>query len=309
MYTTEFKKSIQDIIDKLDEQFMPIYQSQSKFESQSQSQSSQPTIVNNNYYSGGWWPWGGDRVTIINNTNAGSSKKSNSNDDDKKSTASPLLGLVIVGGVAISGVCSLAGSNDQYTMLQRSNLKTDIMKLKEKALLYGNIEFFNKVKDIEKCFIEWEKMYSDRTYQIRNSKITGVFSGLTVGTGFIIGSTLGIYTGAIGLIGAGCLYTWNYLNQTIKTEDRLFDEFFGSLRKGQSLIDHIEQSNQKTIEPRYSGFGFASSFGFGSGYITEPVNNVEPVYNVESVHTNPTTNPSSFPVYQFSSLYPDVYQA
>ena len=229
---------------KLDEYFMPIYYQKSQATQPTQNNNSSKTVIHNNYYSSDpWfypgWFYGGNRQTVINNYNYDSKKNCKKDDkdedDDKNTKAAPITGMILIAAAAISGTYLLA--KDEYTNYVNSEIEKDISNLKERAVRLNYADITEYILSVEDSFNVWKKKYLDRTCQIRNSKITGTMSGLSIGAGYFFGSGICLTGGTIGLIGSVCLFTWNYLTKKIKTEENAFDELFGAVRRAHVAIE------------------------------------------------------------------------
>jgi hypothetical protein len=258
-------------------------------------------------------------TTIINNypnvmSNA-ISTTSKTTDKDKKeeekkeeTTQSTLGGLAIIGTVAVSGTYLLA--TDEYTSYVNSGIEIEINNFVTDIILMmkNDSEITEAAQKIKYCFDDWSRLFKDRTYNSRNAKRAGVLSGIAVGGGLMLGSSMVMLGGGFGLIASGCVFTWNYFTKKIRSETNIYNDLLNAMRDNLTTIeDKYYKFTYPEVVTTNSGRG-ASGISMTASYSPQSTNcdytptscDTQSVnYNVQSMNYNfqPTsynTQPTSY---------------
>ncbi len=241
-----------------------------------------------------------NQTTIINNNVATSTGKlyvKEKEDKDDKDPQSTIGGIAIIGMMATVGTYII--STDEYTNYGNSEIDQNFTTLKNDTIKFGKPDITYKILQLDETFNKWKSMFIDRTYTKRNAKITGTLSGLTIGSGLFIGSTLCMTGGAFGVIASSCYFTWDYYKKQKKIieEKELFEKIFDDIKDAQQMID--EYNLQTIIHSNDKQMHNSSSYQQYTNTIPQNIyqtqQNLSPLQTYQTQHyTN--TNPSN--IYQ-----------
>ena len=239
-------------------------------------------------------------TTIINNyPNADLSdsvRTKNKNEKDEKdekdkkdeTTQSTLGGLGIIAIVAPIGTYLVA--TDEYTNYVNSEIETEINNFVTDIILtISESEIADAGRNIRCCFEDWSRLFKNRTYSSRNAKLTGTLSGLAIGGGLIMGSSMIMTGGSIGIIVSGCFFTWNYFTKKIKSEADAFNDLLRVLCDTQSMI-----------ADKYANSTYPASEQYAQPMPSTTSYNTSPWVNFNMVST-PSYNTASTPSYDTAS--------
>ncbi len=216
-----------------------------------------------------------NHTTIVNNNIATPNNKlfvcKEKEEKDDKDPQSTIGGIAIIGMMATVGTYII--STDEYTNYGNSEIEQDFATLKNDTIKLGKPDITYKLLQLDETFNKWKTMFIDRTYTKRNAKITGTLSGLTIGSGLFLGSTVCMTGGAFGIIASSCYFTWDYYTKYKKIiqEKELFDKIFNDINDAQSMIEEYnlqtiihsneKQSNSIYKSPIYTQYQYTNPLG------------------------------------------------
>lgn len=188
-------------------------------------------------------------------------------DDDSSSTdTAKLICGIIIGGISLVGGVYLLLA-DEYRQISSTNLDTDLNQISTGVHQNFSLELVGQMSIVEKNYLNWKNKFVGRTYGLAASKVGGMIGGLSVGIGLCVGSATVMTGGAVGVIGAGCLFVWNYFGSDDKvTEEKLFEIFLVSVIQLQNQIllqsqlhRSVDQMNQN-VNPIFVPGGYGNVY-------------------------------------------------
>jgi hypothetical protein len=286
----EIKKTVDMFIHKINTQVLKLYTKPPTFtpsltNSPHCTTPSQSTTVVNNYYDHHAFPmypyysFYNPTPTITYNINNGqsasnansfsqfdeSTTKTNSDNsttssgDDKEAVQYFLGGLIIAGISMISGAYLLA--TDEHRKISSINLDSDIAEIRQLVIKTENSELIKMVVNAEEHYAKWKGKFEKRTYDLMISKGGAALSGVTVGGGWFVGSSMVMFGGGIGLVGSACLFVWKYFGEEdTSCEEKLFEAFFLDILNTRHELERLETACLPPPQNLYPFFNMDGSY-------------------------------------------------